>query len=108
MRRAGRKSEVPGNNIPGASAHQSAEDDLTVYDVNIDDPLPDRIGHMKTKEKERDKIEKGRPKDSMLWGKNAGGNNGRDGVRRIVKSVQKIENKGQQDKKKDPGGHGRS
>ena len=53
MRRAGRQSEIPGNDIPAAGAHQRAKDDLLINDRDIDDPLADRIGHVQAEEKER-------------------------------------------------------
>jgi len=75
--------------------------------VNINDPLPDCICHVEPEEKERDKVKERGPDHGVLRGKDAGGNNGRDGVRRIVEPVQEIEREGEQDKKKDPSGHDR-
>jgi hypothetical protein len=73
--------------------------------MNINDPLPDRISHMKAEKKEGDKIEEGSPDHCMLRRKNAGGNDSRNGVCGVMKSVQKIEREREQDKKNDPGGH---
>ena len=105
MRRTGRKTEIPGNEIPNAGAHERPEDHVIVHDGDINDPFPH--GHRDTvpEEKERDKIEKSRPDHGILRGKDAGRDHRRDRIRGIVKTVQEIKEKRQKNKENNIEGH---
>ena len=91
VRRAGRNAVVPGDEIPGDGTDQGAEDQLIVDEAGIDDPLAHRGGHAQVKEEHGDDVEECRPEDCLPGLEHAGGNHGRNGVRRVVKAVHEVE-----------------
>src|SRR5512143_1896098 len=61
MRRTCGQAKIPGDQVPDAGTHQGSEDDRFIDNCDINDALSNRIGNMKSKKKEGNKIKECRP-----------------------------------------------
>ncbi len=98
MRAAGRHTSPPGDHVPGDRAHERGKDHSRVDDRRIDDARANRLGDVKSKKQECNEVEEGCPKYRRPGGQDTGGDNGGDRVGRIMQAVEKVENKGDDDK----------
>ena len=90
MRRTCRQAKIPGNYIPAAGANKSAKDHMFIQNTEVNNTFADSICDMEAKKKKCDKIEKSRPNNGIFWRKHAGGDNGRDRIGGIMKTIKKI------------------
>ena len=86
-----RDAVEPGDNVPDDSASECRKDNERVDDIGIDNAGAERLRDMQAEEKEGDEIEERRPEDSVLRPQDPCRNDGRDGVRRVVQTVEEIE-----------------
>ena len=87
MGRACRQTKIPGNNIPSASPYEGAKNHGLVNNMDINDALANGVGHMQAEEKKRTEIKKGRINHRYTRGQDPGGNNGGNGIGRIMKAI---------------------
>jgi hypothetical protein len=81
---------------PDDRAEQCRQNKPDVDDCNIDNAFADRVRDMNAESKRRDEIEECGPEDRNLRRQDAGGNDRRNRIRRIVHPVHEIKDKGKQ------------
>jgi hypothetical protein len=91
MRAERGNTERPGRQVPADRAHQGTENHLIVDDIGGNDAGSDRLRHMEAKEQERDEIEESRPDHRIVRPQDSRRDDGRNGVRRVVQAIEKIE-----------------
>jgi hypothetical protein len=94
VRTARRNAAPPGNDVPGDSANQCAEDDVGVHDLRRDDSDADSSGDVNTENQEGNEIEERSPDYSIARSQHARRNQRRDRVCRVVQPVEKIKRQG--------------
>src|SRR5688572_20215137 len=65
--------------------------------IGIDDALADGRRDLQMKNENRDEIEKRSPDHRLMGPQHTGGNDGRDGVRGVVKTVHEVEDQRKRD-----------
>lgn len=101
MRGTGRDAKPPGEQVPGDGADQSGENHLQRNEFLVhrsgngvpDLEFPDDV----FRNEEGDEIEHGGPQNRLEGCQHLSGNNGGNGVCRIMKSIDKIENEREDD-----------
>jgi hypothetical protein len=81
----------PGDHVPGDGAAKRPEDHGVRDDAGRNDALADRLGYVLAEDREGDEIEEGRPEDGVAGRQDAGRDDGRDGVGRVVQAVEEVE-----------------
>jgi hypothetical protein len=89
---ARREAEPPCDQVPGDCAQQSRQDHPGCDQVDIDEPFTDRFRHRRPEQKRGYEIEERRPQHRLKRCEHFGGDDGRDGVSGVVKSVDVVKN----------------
>ena len=66
-------------------------------------PGPDGLGHRGAEPERRHEVEERRPDDRLAWRQDARRHDGRDGIGRVVKTVDVIEREGDENQQADDG-----
>ena len=96
MRRTTGYPKKPCNEIPKDGTAKPCKDNRGGDCLNINHPLANGFSHGSTKYKKSDKIKECCPDHGLSGRQDPGGNDGRNGIRRIMHSVRKIEKQGDQ------------
>jgi hypothetical protein len=95
------KAKPPGEQVPGDRAEEAGEHDVLVHMLEADHAAADGFGDLGAKEKSGDKVKRGGPQHSESRRQHAGGDDGGDAVGGIVKAVEEVEDKCDQDRDQD-------
>ena len=109
MRGAGGDGVVPGDEIPDDGARERPQDNPVVHDSGLHHAFPHRLRHVDPETEGRHEVEEGRPQHGLGGREHACGDNGGDGVGRIVKAIDVVERESDEDDEDDEeqrGGHG--
>src|SRR5438270_1669348 len=97
VRRGGWKSPPPGEQVPDNGAGESRQDDVLRDLFGIDQAAADGLGDGGAEDEGGDKVEDRGPDDGPSRGKHAGGDDGSDAVGGVMKAVDEVEGKRDQD-----------
>src|SRR5882672_7004125 len=95
MRRTAGKTENQSDQVPTNGTHQSGEQDLLVYHLEMYKPRANRFGDGCSEDESRDEIPKCGPHDGAKWRENTSGDDGRDRIGGVVPAVGKFEGQSQ-------------
>ncbi len=94
------RPKIPGDDVPGDGADQAGEDDsrpCCIIAGDLDHPLANGAGYRCAEYQEGHKIEERCPDYSLPRRQDPGGDNGGDGIRRVMHAVGEVKNEGQCD-----------
>src|SRR5258708_366555 len=83
VRRTDRKAEIPGDQIPPDPSDKTAEDNVDIHHVRIDELAADGLGNSGSEDERCNEIEEGCPDDRLSRSQCSRRYYGRDGIRGI-------------------------
>ena len=91
MRGAGGQCHEPGDDVPDDGPDEASADDVDVDGLGVDELVGDGLSDACSEEEGGDEVEEGSPENGLKGRQDAGGDDGGNGVRSVVKAVEEVE-----------------
>src|SRR5215208_1994450 len=101
MRGGAGQAQVPGDKVPYDRTQQPTQDDVGIYDADIDQPLADGLCHRSADHECGNEVEERRPHHRHSGLEHPGGNDSCNGVGAVVKAIDEVEDQRNSDDDED-------